>query len=164
MSLDTLPVRRNDPDSSYEAAVQAVMRSSKVRPVVLEILRQAGQPMTHDEIIAQYRFRTVTVQDTPKASDSGIRTRTKELVRAGLVRRAHDKGRSIFNNTALRWEAVPEDDVVGSTAASNTVPAGSAGTPTGGPGANAEDHQSLDLDVMAAADAVEVIAATEDAR
>lgn len=110
MTAMPLPVRSNDPDTSYEAAIRALVGASKIRPVILDILRGADQPMTHDEIIAAYRFRIVTVPDTPRASDSGIRTRLKELVAAGLVYRADGRGQSAYGNSATLWAAV--DDAV----------------------------------------------------
>lgn len=112
MSTTQLPVRADDPDTSYAAAIRATMGASKIRPVILDILRQADEPMTHDEIIAAYRFRIVTTPDTPRASDSGVRTRLKELVAAGLVYKAPGLGKSAYGNAAVLWMAVDDDVVI----------------------------------------------------
>lgn len=105
MSSPTLPVRHTDPDTSREAAEKAAFGSSKVRPVVLQILREAG-PMTHDELIAAYHAKVIAEPWTKRASDSGIRTRLKELAEAGVVAEDEAMGQSAFGNSAKRWKAV----------------------------------------------------------
>lgn len=87
------------------------MGASKVRPVVLEIIQEFG-PLTHDELIGKYHERIIRDPETPTASDSGIRTRLKELKSAGLVRVSDEKGVSTFGNPAKMWEVVDPDDVV----------------------------------------------------
>ena len=119
MSSGTLPVRTTDPDTFYEAACKAVLRGSKIRPVVLDLLKENG-PLTHDELISAYHMRVVMEPDTPRASDSGIRTRLSELRRAGLVRKCEDSGTSSYGNRAYKWEAVDPDDV---TAVGSPYPA-----------------------------------------
>lgn len=109
MSNDRLPVRSNDPDTSYAAALKATMGASKVRPVVLDVLRENG-PLTHDGLIGAYNTRIVMDPDTPRASESGIRTRLKELVNAGFVLEDEEKGRSNFGNAATRWVAIDDGD------------------------------------------------------
>ncbi|BAS11852.1 hypothetical protein AHiyo8_01550 [Arthrobacter sp. Hiyo8] len=83
-SLTRLAVRADDPDTSYEAAMKAALGASEVRPVVLELVREHG-PLTHDELINWYRRLLAFEEGTPRASDSGIRTRLRELVKAGLI-------------------------------------------------------------------------------
>ena len=112
MSTMNLSVRSTDPDTSYEAAIRDALGASKVRPVIVEILREHDEPMTRDEIIAAYRFRMVTVPGTPKASDSGIRTRLKELLRTGVVCRADGRGKSTYGNSAALWELCEPDVVI----------------------------------------------------
>lgn len=105
MSQATLPVRHTDPDTSYEAAVKAAVGASKVRPVVLEIVREHG-PLTHDEVIGHYNRLLVINPDTPRASESGIRTRLTELRKRGLIAEDPERGHSKFGNSAKRWIAV----------------------------------------------------------
>lgn len=109
MSQSVLPVRSSDPDTSYEAAVKAALGASRVRPVVLDIIREQG-PLTHDELIAAYHMKVVMEPDTPRSSESGIRTRLKELAHEGLVAADEEDGFSNFGNAAKRWVAVDPDD------------------------------------------------------
>lgn len=109
MTHDNLPVRDGDPETSYAAALKAAVGASKVRPVVLDLVRELG-PLTHDELIHAYNRRRVMTPDTPPASESGIRTRLKELTRAGFVEADSELGISNFNNAAKRWIAVDPDD------------------------------------------------------
>lgn len=105
MSQSTLPVRSTDPGTPWEAAEKAALGASKVRPVVLQLLREKG-PLTHDELIDAYKELVITEPWTQKASASGIRTRLKELANAGLVAEDEEKGISTFGNSAKRWKAV----------------------------------------------------------
>lgn len=85
-----------------------VRRTPQVRAVVLELLIEKG-PMTHDQLIAEYHMRAVLDPDTPRASESGIRTRLSELRRENLVRRHGEDGASNFGNKAKMWIAVDPD-------------------------------------------------------
>lgn len=109
MSQSVLPVRAGDPSTSYEAALKAAMGSSRVRPVILELVKEYG-PLTHDELIEAYNMKVVVEPDTPRSSESGIRTRLKELQQQGLVAAADELGHSRFGNAAKRWVAVEPDD------------------------------------------------------
>lgn len=109
MSQPTLPTRSTDPDTSRAAAEKAAPRAPIIRDVVLEIIREEG-PMTHDELIGAYNMRVVMDPDTPRASESGIRTRLSELKRARLVTQDAEDGLSNFGNVAKRWVAVDPDD------------------------------------------------------
>lgn len=127
-----LAVRADDPDTSYEAAMKAALGASKVRPVVLDLVREDG-PLTHDELINWYRRLLAFEEGTPRASDSGIRTRLRELVKAGLIVEDAEEGHSLFGNRAKRWIAVdpdsadPDEETADDEDATSTVaaPAGS---------------------------------------
>lgn len=114
MSQTTLPVRAGDPDTSYEAAMKAAMGASKVRPVVLGIVTAHG-PMTHDEVIGHYNRLLIIQPDTPRASESGIRTRLRELREAGLIIQDENNGFSKFGNSAKQWIVVDPDDLAAAT-------------------------------------------------
>lgn len=116
-NTDPMPVRPTDPQTSYDAAVKAVAGASRVRPVVLAILVDADEPMTHDEIISAYRMRLYTHPETPKASDSGIRTRLRELYAGGLVEKAEARGKSAYGNSATLWQAATQDQALRNIAA-----------------------------------------------
>lgn len=109
MTQSTLPVRSGDPDTFYAAAVKAALGASRVRPVVLDIVRDHG-PLTHDEIIRAYPTKVVMEPKTPCSSESGIRTRLKELAHQGLVAVDEEEGVSNFGNAAKKWIAVNPDD------------------------------------------------------
>lgn len=109
MTQSTLPVRSGDPDTYYPAAVKAALGASRVRPVVLDIVRDHG-PLTHDEIIRAYHMMVVMEPETPRSSESGIRTRLKELAHQGLVAVDEEEGVSSFGNAAKKWIAVNPDD------------------------------------------------------
>lgn len=105
MNVDhALPVRDDDPDTSAAAALKAVLGASKVRPIVLALIRQYG-PCTHDELIEHYTELVRQNPNIPRASHSGIRTRLRELVQGGLVTQDDTPGVSNFGNTAKRWIA-----------------------------------------------------------
>lgn len=108
MSQSTLSARSTDPDTSQAAAEQALKRAPIIRDVVLELVREHG-PLTHDQLIAEYNTRVVMDPDTPRASESGIRTRLSELKRSGLVAQAEEEGKSAFGNRAKQWVAVDPD-------------------------------------------------------
>lgn len=110
MSQSNNPVRKTDPKTSHEAAERARKKAPVIRDVVLRVVRE-HQPLTHDELIAEYRSLILAEPDTPRASDSGIRTRVSELCRAGCITSDKDDGVSNFGNGAKRWITTPKGDV-----------------------------------------------------
>lgn len=104
-STDLHNARAGDPDTSYEAARKAAMGASRVRPVILELVQKYG-PLTQAELVRRYQGQIIMDPDTPRASDSGIRTRLRELVRADLVVRDDVDGLSDYGNAARRWIAL----------------------------------------------------------
>lgn len=108
MATDNLPSRGSDPDTSVAAAQTASHHAPIVRDVVLRIMQEDG-PLTHDELIGKYHRLVVIEPETPRASDSGIRTRLSELRRAGLIAKDTEEGVSTFGNRAKRWIAVDLD-------------------------------------------------------
>lgn len=107
--METLPVRRTDPDTSKRVAAAPGPRRNRprVRDAVLAMLRGIG-PMTHDQIIAHMEHAHGERPDVwPPASPSSVRTRVSELVRDGLVERVPDAaGKSTYGNAAILWRAV----------------------------------------------------------
>lgn len=117
-----LPVRSSDPSTSYAAALKAVNGRSKIRPIVLSIVRGNG-PMTHDELITEYDTLIQLDSGTPRASHSGLRTRLTELRQAGLIKMAPGHGKSTYGNAAKLWEAVdPKDFIAPGTYNAGAVP------------------------------------------
>lgn len=111
MSHATLPVRAGDPETSVHAAIKAALGASNIRPVVLDIVREHG-PLTHDEVIGQYNRRLVMDPDTPRSSESGIRTRLRELRDRGLIAEDESQGHSKFGNPAKQWVAVDPAELI----------------------------------------------------
>ena len=90
--------RLADPYTSHQAAVVATRRVPTVRATVLAILQDAGESMTHDQIIATYRLWAMNGR-AGRATDSSIRSRCNELERDGLVVVLADtRGRSRHGN------------------------------------------------------------------
>lgn len=112
MANSTITARSTDPDTSHEAAVKATGRAPVIRDVVIRLVRELG-PLTHDELIGQYRRLMILEPDTPRASDQGIRTRLSELCKSGLITIDSQEGLSNYGNRAKKWVAVelmPEVD------------------------------------------------------
>jgi len=80
-----LRVRRTDPETSVEAAesVQDKIRESQAA-VLLVMHTFYPEGCTDTELIIMYRMQSVRMV-IPRQSESGIRTRRKELVERGLV-------------------------------------------------------------------------------
>lgn len=106
MTITPMPVRNGDPSTSHAAAAVAVTRRPRIRDAVYHVLTEDG-PMTHDDLIAAYRARSLSIVGWPWASDSSIRTRCSELVRDCMVEAVPDHlGASRMGNRAVVWRAV----------------------------------------------------------
>lgn len=102
--------RTTDPVTSHDAA--RVLTADDLRPrqrAVLLLLREA--PGHFDDLIdrnarnVNRRALNDGVDDWPKQSDSGLRTRVSELVDAGLARDSGRKVRLPSGRQAIVWEA-----------------------------------------------------------
>jgi len=104
--------RNSDPATSHAAAAAVDLdpRRVTIKYAVLAVLNgapDAQQGVTHDQLIALYRKYQPRL-GWPRASDSGIRTRCRELVREGLVEQVPDTlGKSRYNRGAILWRATP---------------------------------------------------------
>ena len=105
-----LPVRKTDPQTSYEAAKRMLPRRGKVAKAVWATLIQTG-PVTHDSLLAAYNRNVQQIPGWPPASDSSIRTRCKELSDLGLVERLNADGVSDFGNRAHLWRALTDAEI-----------------------------------------------------
>lgn len=91
--------RKTDPLTSWAAGFEAKDRAKGVRTVILSALRVFG-PLTHDDLVE-------AVNRVQPASPSGVRTRTKELVRDGIVEAVPDMvSKSRLGRTSLLWRTV----------------------------------------------------------
>ena len=80
--------RTTDPQTSHDAAGQ-VDKITKVQSVILTILRARG-PLTDPQIADRY-YERVAHGTAPNHSLSGLRTRRKELVDAGVLEATGEK-------------------------------------------------------------------------
>lgn len=86
-----LKVRRTDPVTSVEAAESVQHKNRESQRAVLYVLGQFKNGVTDSELIRNYFFQaSLGPNPVPRQSESGIRTRRKELVEKGLV---EDTGR-----------------------------------------------------------------------
>lgn len=92
--------RNTDPGTSHEAA-RSVSELRRKQFVVWEMLFSYG-PMTDEEIAERY------APPYPPQSPSGLRTRRRELVDAGLVRDTGERKRTKANRRTIVWEIDPE--------------------------------------------------------
>ena len=96
--------RVTDPQPSHDAAASLtpdILRASQ--EAVLFVLRQHG-PMTDFDLITKYR-RYVDLSALPAQSDSGIRTRRKELITLGRVA-LYGEARLESGRKASVWRAL----------------------------------------------------------
>jgi len=94
--MKTLRARTMDPETSHEAA-ESVRNVTTTHEYVLRALRR---PRTDPELLEAYR----QFKRAPRASESGIRSRRAELVRAGLVRDSKRRVRLESGRRAIVWE------------------------------------------------------------
>lgn len=96
MTTDEAHARRNDPETSHEAAA-SVMHLTTSRLNVLRAIVDHG-PLADEHWMQKYRRDGLRVQ-----SDAGLRSRRAELVEMGLVE--HDSFVTIRNRRARTWRA-----------------------------------------------------------
>lgn len=90
--------RRGDPQTSWQAANSVKnLRHSQI--AILSIIERYG-PVTDEEI-----YRRLLLQ----MSESGARTRRKELVDLGKVQDSGLRGTTISGRKTIKWEVVPDD-------------------------------------------------------
>jgi len=85
LDLFTAAARASDPDTSHEAARSVRSQTMRLQyRRILQILRCSDLPLSDQQIVATYESLW------GRCSDSGLRTRRKELTRAGFVCHAGD--------------------------------------------------------------------------
>lgn len=94
--------RRNDPSTSRKAAASVTgIRLSQA--AVLKLFKDSGA-MTDIELVDRYPlFRKVTGITAPRQSESGLRTRRKELVDLGRLEDSGVKKRLPSGRMAIVW-------------------------------------------------------------
>lgn len=99
--------RNTDPSTSHAAAASVTgIRDSQI--AVLACLQTFGSHHgLTDEALAMVYSVGVDQHEWPEQSDSGLRTRRKELVTRGLVRDSGRRERLLSGRSAIVWEVVP---------------------------------------------------------
>lgn len=95
--------RLKDPDTS-KAAAQSVRDPSETHRHILTLLREHGR-MTDLRILAEYQ-KSMATHDWPRVSQSGLRTRRRELVDMGRVKDSGYRPTTGSGRKAVEWEAV----------------------------------------------------------
>jgi len=99
--------RKNDPQESHEAA--AAVDALGVARIKRNIIRILADYPCHDErLVARYAVRSLL----PLTTDSSIRSRRAELVRAGAVRATGEHARTAHGRPTRIWEINPDNPQV----------------------------------------------------
>jgi hypothetical protein len=92
--------RNTDPETSHEAAGSIEDEAvTKTQLAIMAILRY--RPMTDQELVVVYRD-LVEFGDAPQASESGIRSRRSQLVKAGKVEPVGET-KTLANRRTIVW-------------------------------------------------------------
>lgn len=102
-ALPTPVARATDPGTSW-AAAGSVRNQTQVHRFLISLLRQFG-PMTDEEIAHRWKHQQVE-WDLPLTSDSGLRTRRKELVDMGVAEATGEERRTKSNRKTKVWRLV----------------------------------------------------------
>lgn len=99
---DEVPTARySDPSESHKAA-RSVRSTGPTHRRIMSLFKDKPQ-MTDSEIKYQWQVREVR-DDWPPISDSGLRTRRRELVTAGLLRDSKRRLTTDGGRTTAVWE------------------------------------------------------------
>lgn len=113
-----IPELNTSTDAFYE------LKPGRVRWCVYNLIAEYAGPhgLTHDDIERLY-MRGVARDRYRRATDSGIRARTAELVQSGLVERVPDElGRSRTGRKAALWRLTPAAQLADALAPDLSVP------------------------------------------
>ena len=94
--FDEPTARASDPATSKAAAVSAAPHAESIRRAVQWALA-GGDARTDESIIDSVRVLF------PRATESGIRTRRSELVKAGLVVDSGERGQTKTGRESIKW-------------------------------------------------------------
>lgn len=91
--------RKTDPETSHEAA-RSVKDLRRSQWEVYRAFQRLGK-MTDEELLSEYQYVSAH-----KQSDSGLRTRRKELVDLGWLRDTGERKTTYAGRSTIVWEAV----------------------------------------------------------
>jgi hypothetical protein len=97
-----------DPVTSHWAA-ESITNATQVQKVILQLL---VKPMTDFDLVLAFDdlWRNSDLPVGLRASESGIRTRRAELVRAGLVEDSGNKATLASGRKAIIWALAPDEN------------------------------------------------------
>jgi hypothetical protein len=101
-------VRRTDPVSSYEAAESVQHKARESQEAVLEVLGTFSEGATDFSMVTRY-FVQVIFKEIPRQSESGLRTRRKELVEQGRVYDTGEREMLPSGRKAIIWKVSDGD-------------------------------------------------------
>lgn len=105
---DSPRARIDDPETSHEAAdsISKKAREDSAREVLV-ILAAARGPLTAEAIFEHHEARAFIGQAERTYSPSRIRTGLSQLVDAGQVQSAPERGKTKTGRSAQTWELTP---------------------------------------------------------
>ena len=103
--------RRTDPETSH-AAARSITNLTDAQFAILQFIRTRGEMADH-ELVARYQgwCKGVYGQTWPQMSESGIRTRRKELTDQGLVVDTGVRVPTQSGRQAIVWRALTGREV-----------------------------------------------------
>jgi hypothetical protein len=93
--------RNTDPQTSHEAAA-SVRNLTETQAVILDLFEFKTSLMTDNKLIGWYQWAVANL-DAPEASESGIRSRRAELVRAGELEDSGNREKLKSGRYAIVW-------------------------------------------------------------
>lgn len=109
--FDRARARTTDPGTSHAAAQSVKPKLRDKQQLVLQCMKHRCEPagVTDTDLVLAYQRWCSQSEFPPRQSESGIRTRRKELVDAGLVRDTGRRERLPSGRQAIVWEVVDAD-------------------------------------------------------
>lgn len=99
--------RLPDRSTSFEAAADIpAARVTRTKRAIISTLQLAGVPLTHEQL-----YERVSRSFAGIGTAQSVRSRTAELVRAGLVIAVDEDGTSPTGRRATRWGLPPRTEV-----------------------------------------------------
>lgn len=99
-----MPIARNtDPQTSHDAA-KSVSNVERTKEILWHMLRIL--PSTDEQLVIAYNeLVNINPLKTPRASESGIRTRRSELVAENMIEDSGERVKTRSGRSAIVWRA-----------------------------------------------------------
>lgn len=97
--------RQSDPETSRQAAESIVPHIRQSQMAVLDVIRRYPDGLSLEHLVEEYRsYSRNYTHGIPMQSDSGIRTRCRELVTLGFVEDSGERTTTASNRKAVVWK------------------------------------------------------------